>query len=709
MTATSPEATPSGWPGPETIVLAGRPVRPGIPSSGLSRFEDDRWDLSPAIFEENSQSASLNHALVTHRFRPFVKLYCWLELSYDGEVTILRGSGISGRVSVRTLLHLHRNIRAFLEWAGQRQVTTLGQITPNDLDDYLAAVRKADIPDGYKSDLLHAVRRIWSFRSVLPPEWRLPPEPCWKGRDTRILLGRSERPAENATRRIGEQAMTTLLAWAIRFVEDFSDDIITALAEFRPAIGVHPGRGRAVPGSRRCRRPGTGGLRSELAELLDDFRSRGDELPGKQLPGGEREPDWWHLSRLLDCNYQNLQQYQGLIADSGVPVGAGTYLRARPSAILEGSPWMKRFSYHDMDHLARHLSTACMIVIAYLSGMRPGEVLTLRRNCLARDEATGLWQLTGRQWKNAVDDDGSKIPEGKVRHDPWTVIEPVARAVRVLERLHDSGLLFPVRVLGHGHSRAGGSRTYASANGDLQLFVNWINQYCAETGRAGTIGGTDGRLTLSRFRRTLAWFICRRPRGLVAAAIQYGHVRVQITQGYGGTYASGFPDDLAFETWLTRLDELDTADQRLRDGEHVSGPAAEAYTGRVAGGSGRFAGRVIRSGRQARHILANPSLQVYPGKGMTCVFTAATALCQLSVSGDDATQTPDVDDCKPRCRNIARTDTDIETVREEAASLRQIISDQASPPIRLARERARLEHLGNIISRHESAAAGESR
>jgi hypothetical protein len=30
----------------------------------------------------------------------------------------------------------------------------------------------------------------------------------------------------------------------------------------------------------------------------------------------------------------------------------------------------------------------------------------------------------------------------------------------------------------------------------------------------------------------LAWFICRRPRGLVAAAIQYGHLHVQITQGY---------------------------------------------------------------------------------------------------------------------------------------------------------------------------------
>ena len=123
----------------------------------------------------------------------------------------------------------------------------------------------------------------------------------------------------------------------------------------------------------------------------------------------------------------------------------------------------------------------------------------------------------------------------------------------------------------------------------------------------------------SRFRRTLAWFICRRPRGLVAAAIQYGHLHVQITQGYSGSYASGFPDDIAFERWLARLDELDEADRRLSEGGHVSGPAADAYRSRVAGGASRFAGRVIRSGKAARHVLANPSLQIYPGRGMVRV------------------------------------------------------------------------------------------
>ncbi|MDT9694824.1 hypothetical protein [Streptomyces sp. P17] len=54
-------------------------------------------------------------------------------------------------------------------------------------------------------------------------------------------------------------------------------------------------------------------------------------------------------------------------------------------------------------------------------------------------------------------------------------------------------------------------------------------------------------------------------RDATAAAIQYGHLRVQMTLGYAGNYASGFPDDLAFEDWLARLDTLADAHQRLRE------------------------------------------------------------------------------------------------------------------------------------------------
>lgn len=40
---------------------------------------------------------------------------------------------------------------------------------------------------------------------------------------------------------------------------------------------------------------------------------------------------------------------------------------------LEGQPWHEPFLYHERRNLIRMLSTACFIVIAYLTGMRPGE------------------------------------------------------------------------------------------------------------------------------------------------------------------------------------------------------------------------------------------------------------------------------------------------------------------------------------------------
>jgi hypothetical protein len=66
----------------------------------------------------------------------------------------------------------------------------------------------------------------------------------------------------------------------------------------------------------------------------------------------------------------------------------------------------------------------------------------------------------------------------------------------------------------------------------IARFVAWVNADCQANQRHHEQIPPDpsGRpLAPSRLRRTLAWFIVRRPRGLVAGAIQYGHVQVQVT------------------------------------------------------------------------------------------------------------------------------------------------------------------------------------
>ncbi|MET7772007.1 hypothetical protein [Nocardia sp. NPDC005366] len=81
-------------------------------------------------------------------------------------------------------------------------------------------------------------------------------------------------------------------------------------------------------------------------------------------------------------------------------------------------------------------------------------------------------------------------------------------------------------------------------------------------------------------------------------------------------------------------------EQRILAGEHVSGPAADAYRYRVNAAAREFGGRVLHSERHARDLLGNPLLQIHHGDAITCVFDPATAACQLRGAVEDPMVTP---------------------------------------------------------------------
>ncbi|MDQ0798241.1 hypothetical protein [Streptomyces sp. B1I3] len=185
-------------------------------------------------------------------------------------------------------------------------------------------------------------------------------------------------------------------------------------------------------------------------------------------------------------------------------------------------------------------------------------------------------------------------------------------------------------------------------------------------------------------------------------ASQYGHLHTRMLQGYAGSYESGFPDEYAFEDWLYRLEILAEDAQAIEDGEHVSGPAADAYRHRVTSATRQLSGHVLTSDCQARDLLGNPLLQIHHGSGMTCVLNPAQALCRLRGTVDDPLVTPDTDDCRPQCRNIARTDRDIQHIRQRHRELAAIVDDPLAPPIRNERELHELERLQKILDSHET-------
>jgi integrase len=694
------------WPGPETVVLLNRELVPEADIGKLSRFRQDRWHLNEAIFEQDAKPCSISFTAIPAPLRLMARHYVWQQINADAPPSIKRG-----RSSIATIHVAWVYFKAFALWLHSRGVTALTQVSPPLLDDYLTSLIEDDSLDlNAKFRRANEVRRLWCYRVLLPEEMRLPPMPPWNGDTASELFGRYRTERENLTRRISEDAMQSLLAWAIRFVEDFSADILAAHAEYL-LLRSHSPEGRRAAGPATY--PPAGQIGTRMAGWLDRLRAAGGRLPGQRDADGTISIDWRHVGKVLDCsgNTRMATTPAGrMLLASGIEVADDAYLETPVTATVRGVPWHDGpFPYGAAPGLARLLSTASLIVMSYLSGARPGEVLNLRRGCISYDNASDLWLMSGVFFKNAVDAAGSKLPAGAPRRDPWVVVKVVADAVAILERLHGHQMLFPSRLEPHRHPhetrRKGESRTGQLIIADLSDFTDWCNIQASRLTIGQIPPDRNGPLTAARFRRTLAWFIRRRPRGLVAGSIQYGHVHTRLIQGYAGDYDSGFPDEYAFEDALARLDELGADQQALSSGEHVSGPAARAYRERVTAAGGQFAGRVLTSRRQARDLIANPLLKIFHGDGMTCVFDPRQAACQLRGTADDPTVTPDIDDCRPRCPNIAHTDRDITVVRARRDQLAQIVADPLAPPIRHQRDKTELERLESVLRAHDTTKA----
>ncbi|MFE5562382.1 hypothetical protein [Streptomyces sp. NPDC056544] len=526
---TAPATSPAPLPDPGTLVLLNRPLRPGTDPSTLSVFADQRWRLSPAVFEGHTTAFSIDFSPITAPFLPTVKTLIWLLLNHTS-------AGVSTfyfrprTLAIPTITATFRNLRLFTDWLHGRGRTCFGEVSLADLDDYAAHVKAAESSHALREDQLSIVNRVWSYRDLLPDADRLPQTPPWRGeRIQDILQQRRAIREENRTPRIHPETMSALLGWALRFVETFAADITAAFDEHLVLSerGGRSRRGRDIPPPRRPK----GALTDDLRVLLAGYREQGRPLPGFRDNDGTVRVNLSHLAKVLDTarGALDVPSNRAVFAEARLPVIEGAPLDTPVTGRLDGRPWHgATIDYAEAGPLARHLSTACFIVISYLSGMRSGEALSLERGCVERDHAHDLVLLRGRHWKGVRDDAGDKRPEGEIRTDPWVVTEVVATAVTVLERLHTSTWLFPATLFTDGRdgaamlrSRVGGSRSETRINNDLAEFLAWVQTYCTENGRGDGIPPDPVHPVIfsGRLRRTLAWFIVRRPRGLVAAAI----------------------------------------------------------------------------------------------------------------------------------------------------------------------------------------------
>jgi hypothetical protein len=176
----------------------------------------------------------------------------------------------------------------------------------------------------------------------------------------------------------------------------------------------------------------------------------------------------------------------------------------------------------------------------------------------AADGTPGQHLIRSHHYKNVFGDDGNHISAGTQRPIPWVAITPVVRAIRILERIVPEGeLLFSAAHHDFAHQRV---KTGALKNRGMHRrigdFIRWANREAEKHGLSGQVIPDDpqGPVAMIRFRRTLAWHIARRPGGLVALAIQYGHMRTvldtHISSGYASRSSGGMHSILDIETAL---------------------------------------------------------------------------------------------------------------------------------------------------------------
>ncbi|MGW2275743.1 hypothetical protein [Streptomyces yangpuensis] len=321
-----------------------------------------------------------------------------------------------------------------------------------------------------------------------------------------------------------------------------------------------------------------------------------------------------------------------------------------------------RFSTFD---LARLLQGACYILIAYLSGMRDSEIKHLRRGSthtlLDGSGHPYRWTLTSLAFK------GESDPAGTIA--TWIIGAPAARAVAVLERLQPPATDLLLRNLYPAERIRAGAMTLRSSNELINRVITWVNAYCHHYGLPGAIPEVNGKpwnLTARQFRRTLAWYIARRPGGVIAGAVQYRHLGIQMFEGYAGTSDSGFRAEVEAEQSMQRGEHLLAL---TTDHQHdLSGPAAHEAAVRLADFHHRtgFTGSVVTDPARLRRVLARHDPEVYPGTYVTCVFNPDKALCRpRSVPGGRAGPVPH--ECQPlECRNVALTANNTTALATEA-------------------------------------------
>lgn len=697
------------------IVLRSMPLKSGTDRLTLSQFGEDRWDLRPAIFQIRARYVpkAIDFGVIDCPVERLVAkeyIYAWLNERLPDRLRRLPPLSVPSELN--NLLRFMAFVRERLGWFDAQSIDQAL------IDEYRASLLKTARPGS--DAILRNLRPIVHLHRFAPflTCGGLPLPPLG-GRSLGSVAGVGQRNVENRTPRIPEPVMAAMLRWSLKYVDVFAADIFAARSEWDGLLESHRQRPRAH-----------GSVNARLTAWIDDRRRQGRGIPvwnetlhvAGMPKGGRRtiecEGDVVNMQLItLQCGVSHGSMYRTEVREQLTaaleelgrePGGMETLITVDPDT---GEPWRSRFDVVSLGKEEKHLQTAAYILCAYLTGMRDSEVQAMAPGCLHRSRsADGLIErlsIHSMIFKH-------RGPRGEFGE--WITIEPIGRALRVAEKLaerhrHPEGQ--EDLWLGLDTRSITPARGIGGILAQLNRFRTHLDQQYGEPG-APAIPEVDGRswwFTTLQFRRTVAWYIANRPFGVIAGKIQYKHASIAMFEGYAGSSASGFRQEVEQQRALGQLDDIVEHYEAHRRGERQAGPAATRLAWEYDHASRALEalpGKVVDRNR-LQAMLGHLARTLHVGYLNDCFFEPATALCLIETD-DGKPECPVLSRCAPdRCPNSCIRRRHLPAWEEAIAETERLLRMKRLPPLQrtvLRRENDRMRKLIMPLAKDQDHAGG---
>jgi hypothetical protein len=475
-----------------------------------------------------------------------------------------------------------------------------------------------------------AVLDLYSYAELFTVGGYQPGLRPWNGKPATTIAGVVRRD-QNATPPVADRVLRPMLAAALHVTEVIGPFVADLSQQVRAA---------AVPPPAAGRRRGRADPVVLITGILAEHAAAGSPLPllAGQRVRGRLNAGWDPGDPLLAVSLGQIATRAGLsgfdrawlpalrpaLEDTLARVGTAAWWGrgAARIPVADGGnvPWTVPLHAFEVVHLAEVARTACMLVIAAVTGMRAGELmeLTAAAPLPPRETASGLarCKLAGRVIKDQ--------PHGGTP-DEWVVIAEVYRAARLAASLTD----------GHSDDTPGQDDGTApplfgrfSFDSRYRAFRDWVNSPAGQRLGLAPIPGPPP--TLRALRRTLAIELAYRPGGLLAAKLHLKHISVATTEGYAARPGGAQARLLAEVSEHEQQRNLELTLQAFRDyqqGIHPSGPGARELLDFFASVDDRLTGpasgspAIMGSDREVLNLLS---------KRARTLHLAAANYCWLS-------------------------------------------------------------------------------